>query len=128
MNTFKSSILLLLLFSFLNVEKVISSDLPKTTNNELESLDGFKMRAYPIGRMGNPGIDIIVKLQSLGEKTLVTVRFAFEGNKGDEYLATKNSKYKIIDPNASKNGIKLSDYNYVFTSNSGEVYGFLLEI
>lgn len=97
------------------------------TNAEPEASSGFKMRAYPIGKIGSNGLDIIVNLKNIGDRTLVTVKFAYEAKKSEEYLATKNPSYNIIDPNANKYGIKLSDYNYIFTSSYGDVWGFLLD-
>ena len=105
---------------------ILSNSLPNA-NTEQESTSGFKMRAYPIGKMGNNGLDIIVNLKNIADRTLVTVKFAYKANKSEEYLATKNPNYNIIDPNANKYGIKLSDYNYIFTSSYGEVWGFLLD-
>ncbi len=87
----------------------------------------FKLRAYPIGKIGTNGLDIFVKFQSLGENTIVVAKFAYDTEKNEEYLASKNPKYNIEDPNAGVLEIKSSDYNYIFTSSYGQIWGFLLD-
>jgi hypothetical protein len=131
MRTLKLFILFSILFGFYDIQNVNSSNLNFSNSSTLapnESSDWFKMRAYPIGKIGNDGIDINVKLQSFGEKTLIIVKFSYKADKDEKFIATKNPKYKIYNSNDKDYQIHLSSYNYVFTSNDGQVWGFLLEL
>jgi len=87
--------------------------------------DWFNLKAYAIGYQ-HDGIDIKIKLQSFGEKTLVIAKFTSD-MKEVQYLVSKNPKYnKYHKKEGNYNNIE--DYNYIFTGGMGDKYGILLEL
>lgn len=134
--------LLLSLSLFTNYSLASNNSISESENNivldasstslltESTSTNGFKMKAYRIGGLRGRDMDIVVFLKSMGTNVLVTVKFDYEADKpnANEYLATKNPKYKQVNPNADRSFIQSSDFNYIFTSEHGNVWGFLLEL
>lgn len=100
---------------------VVSNNQVTESSSQSVDDDWISISCYPIKRYGHPWMQYDMKIKSIGDKVLITLR----SKSGDKYVASKNPNYDQYSGHNIGASQDANDFNYHFTDKYGELMGFI---